>query len=887
MTKSYDLSNSVNPDSINATRIVPASITSTELAAGCVTAAKIPDGEIINSKIASSAGISSSKLDYLQNGTGAVTRTVQQKLRDSISVKDFGALGDGSTNDAPAIKAADLAAAAAGKSLYFPSGVYMVDLDSIGESLTMNTSWIGEDRFKTIIRRKDFYWLAGSGKPGFILDMLKKQNLVLANMTFDGQVTTATAAALNPPVPNQDLAAPGQYPAPSPLSEDQWSQTYGVQFNGCWNITVTNCEFVNMLRAGLRYFGEGLYPRVSGTYSATGTSTVTVTTSGAHGLQTGDVVNAVFTSGTVAANNGGRNPLNTYYTVTVTGSNTLTLTNQGDPSAVTASGDVDLYKYEPTPAPTDGWMAFDHWVTNCSVRRTRGWFGDSYLFVSVQNIWINNCYAYDFQRIGFVYEQSAGYGRLTPCKGVVTSNCVAEFGHDAIGAENNIGFWTEVSSNMSWVNCGVRNCLQGFLQATSDHYGEGLIEGFEDSGSYVGCWTEMCQFAHEIGVTNRSMTVMIDDCHFECNQYSAPYAEGSRGYAAGIRINYYDDGSNPDSRYNIKVSNTNFDCVGWTTNTAHFAPIYVWHGQDTTSDVNKNVLIVDNVTTQWLQANGTQNKTAVIAAFEQGGGTSNPALRYGHWGDLVVNGSNASQPNSTFKGSVYVRNCTNQTTGYFLVSLESGSSYSNFVFEGLPFSMRRGDYSGSALSGSLFVNNCPLFDPRDFLPKELTRISNTTIADANPSNPARNSVNSDMQNLYVSGCRITRPLYVGFDGDSSSARRPLLAHFVGNHFYINIKQYPMLRFTQGFPLYCTVNLAGNVFQHVRTGSAMSGTEVIIDMPINSLSQIYMVGTGNVFDAAAPHICKEDDAPSYNDAPAVAAYPWSYAPIGYTATFEGA
>ena len=39
---------------------------------------------------------------YLPAGTGAVATTVQTKLRESISVKDFGAVGDGVTNDTTA-----------------------------------------------------------------------------------------------------------------------------------------------------------------------------------------------------------------------------------------------------------------------------------------------------------------------------------------------------------------------------------------------------------------------------------------------------------------------------------------------------------------------------------------------------------------------------------------------------------------------------------------------------------------------------------------------------------------------------------------------------------------------------------------------------------------
>lgn len=58
---------------------------------------------------------------FLQSGTGAVSRTWQDKNRDLASVKDFGAKGDGVTNDAPAINLA----MALGKKVYFPSGTYL------------------------------------------------------------------------------------------------------------------------------------------------------------------------------------------------------------------------------------------------------------------------------------------------------------------------------------------------------------------------------------------------------------------------------------------------------------------------------------------------------------------------------------------------------------------------------------------------------------------------------------------------------------------------------------------------------------------------------------------------------------------------------------------
>lgn len=60
---------------------------------------------------------------FVQSGIGAVSRTLQSKDRDTVSVKDFGAVGNGIADDTAAIQAAFNAS----KFVYIPPGDYVID----------------------------------------------------------------------------------------------------------------------------------------------------------------------------------------------------------------------------------------------------------------------------------------------------------------------------------------------------------------------------------------------------------------------------------------------------------------------------------------------------------------------------------------------------------------------------------------------------------------------------------------------------------------------------------------------------------------------------------------------------------------------------------------
>lgn len=70
--------------------------------------------------------LGASMVGLMNGGTGAVSRTVQDKMRDFVSVKDFGAVGDNIVDDTAAIQNGINYAMQLGAVLYFPAGHYKV-----------------------------------------------------------------------------------------------------------------------------------------------------------------------------------------------------------------------------------------------------------------------------------------------------------------------------------------------------------------------------------------------------------------------------------------------------------------------------------------------------------------------------------------------------------------------------------------------------------------------------------------------------------------------------------------------------------------------------------------------------------------------------------------
>jgi hypothetical protein len=175
---------------------------------------------------------SSADVSYDEGGTGAVLRSVQSKLRESVSVKDFGAVGDGVTDDTAAIQSC-LSALPNGGDIYIPAGRYKITgtLTSNADGLSIVGAGPGATVLNKAFTTNNLFNLSGA-------------KLRISNMLIDSSLTHTSGILFNFTTPSGNI----------------WVDN--IFTNKCFNIInflyatqtfVSNCLFNNFINDGIRY----------------------------------------------------------------------------------------------------------------------------------------------------------------------------------------------------------------------------------------------------------------------------------------------------------------------------------------------------------------------------------------------------------------------------------------------------------------------------------------------------------------------------------------------------------------------------------------------------------------------------------------------------------
>lgn len=134
---------------------------------------------------------SGTSLEFTQTGTGAVARTWKSKVGEVISVKDFGAVGDGVTDDTTAIQSALDSIGTSGGIVVVPAGTYLIS-DSLQVRKNNTTFDIGNATIKGPV--------AGT-LTGELIAVCDRTDVskVISNVTICGGVIQPQNAADNGP----------------------------------------------------------------------------------------------------------------------------------------------------------------------------------------------------------------------------------------------------------------------------------------------------------------------------------------------------------------------------------------------------------------------------------------------------------------------------------------------------------------------------------------------------------------------------------------------------------------------------------------------------------------------------------------------------------------
>lgn len=180
-------------------------------------------------------GVNAEDVIYDPPFLGGVQTNVETKLSQTVSVKDFGAVGDGVADDTAEIQAAIDYAATENVGVFFPAGTYL-----LAGTLTAgsNAALVGEGPGRSILLKK-------TASTGHILDILgtsTKSNIYIAGFSFDCNLIDAGIVLEHV----TDLLIENCYIFDTPywgINIGKIDSTSSSIVND--NVTVRNCKFEN------------------------------------------------------------------------------------------------------------------------------------------------------------------------------------------------------------------------------------------------------------------------------------------------------------------------------------------------------------------------------------------------------------------------------------------------------------------------------------------------------------------------------------------------------------------------------------------------------------------------------------------------------------------
>jgi hypothetical protein len=208
---------------------------------------------------AASAG--ASRVGFIGAGAGAVARTAEAKMRDFVSVKDFGANGDGVTDATAAFQAAIDFATTGGNSVYVPPGIYQISSITLKDGVTLMGACSyacvlrGTTAFGTIINMQvsaQIFNLKFTSSvlrtSGYFLDM-QKNGCVVHQCEFDSYFIAVNAGAAADPLVVAPRVSECIFREPAPVNG-----AGGVQF-----IHFSNAIFRNIIMTGLGFSNQAFF----------------------------------------------------------------------------------------------------------------------------------------------------------------------------------------------------------------------------------------------------------------------------------------------------------------------------------------------------------------------------------------------------------------------------------------------------------------------------------------------------------------------------------------------------------------------------------------------------------------------------------------------------